>query len=258
MDRWRLIIQGPRRGSWNMAVDYSILRGIAAGGEPTLRLYRWSPPAVTIGYFQIRDDETDAAACAADGISVIRRITGGGAVYHEHEITYSLAVPLDDRCIAGTVADSYRMILGPVLRLLEGMGLDASFRPINDITVQGRKISGSAQTRREGVLLQHGTLLLSVDYDRMFRYLTVPAAKSSGRDYASARQAITALDQWIREDVSDPGFLGDLTGRMSEAFAESFGVVMSPGALTETEEERAARIEADLFLNDAWNDKRKK
>ncbi|MBN1534953.1 MAG: lipoate--protein ligase family protein [Spirochaetes bacterium] len=258
MDRWRLIVDGPLQGSRNMAVDYAILREVAAGGTPTFRLYRWYPPAVTIGYFQVREDETDAVACAAEGIPVIRRITGGGAVFHDHEITYSLAVPLEDRRVAGTVADSYRIIVGPLIGLLGDMGIDAAFRPINDITVEGRKISGSAQTRREGVLLQHGTLLLSVDYDRMFRYLAVPAVKSSGRNHASPRQAITALDQWISDDVSDRSFLDELTGRMADAYAESLGVVMSPGGLTAREEEQSLSIEEELFLNGHWNDKRKK
>ena len=144
-----------------MAVDEAIAAGIAAGtSPPTIRFYTWKPCAVTIGYFQCLRDEVDREACSSKGIDVVRRRTGGGAVYHdEHgEITYSVIAP--ESYFSKDIRASYREICGGIIGGLGRLGIAAEFRPINDVVVNGRKISGSAQTRRQGILTQHGTVLV--------------------------------------------------------------------------------------------------
>jgi lipoate-protein ligase A len=257
MDTWRLIIDPPQRGSDNMARDYAILKHVARGGMPTVRMYRWAPAAVTIGYFQVRDDETDYDACSRDRIPVIRRITGGGAVFHDAEVTYSVAVPLGDPRLAGTVIDTYRYILRPVMDALGKYSIDAEYRPVNDIITAGKKISGSAQTRREGGLLQHGTVLLSLDRSRMFRYLKVSAAKATGRVLDEASRGVTAVDE-MTNFAGDEQAVGTFIETMAASFADAFDVRFEREELSESEIREAAEIERSVFLNGDWNDKRKK
>lgn len=257
MDTWRLIIDGPLPGSVNMARDMAIMKGVGAGQPPTLRLYRWFPPAVTVGYFQIREDETDPAACRRDNVPVIRRITGGGAVFHDKELTYSIAVPLKDTRITGSVADSYRVILQPVIDAVGTFGITAEFRPINDLTVCGKKISGSAQTRREGVLLQHGTLLLSIDRGKLSRYLKISPVKKHTIETAETDAGITAMDEWIGENTAEDSFIERLNNAMVEAFARRFDLRLLHGDPSGEEETMAAELERTIFLRESWNDKRK-
>jgi len=258
MESWRLIIDQPRSGSQNMAHDFAILKGVASGLPPTLRMYRWSPAAVTIGYFQIREDETDYNACLQDGVSVFRRITGGGAVYHNSELTYSVTIPLHNTIAKGSVADTYRLLLQPVVEVMKLYSISAEFRPVNDLTVDGKKISGSAQTRKEGVLLQHGTVLLSIDREKMFRYLKVSVTKTSGKTYSEAGSGITAMDELAEINAFDEKFIEKFCLLIADAYGSIFNVKFNNCALSDDEVLLSQDIERSIFLNEHWNDKRKK
>ena len=136
----------------------------AEDSVPVLRLYGWKPSAVSIGYFQSLEEEVDVKKCKKAGIDVVRRLTGGGAVLHEHELTYSFIT----KVYPTNIMESYRLICEPVVMCLKNLGLDAKFSPLNDIIVGDKKVSGNAQTRRKNTLLQHGTILLDVDVEKMF------------------------------------------------------------------------------------------
>jgi lipoate-protein ligase A len=166
--KWRIIDFTENDAFMNMAIDEAVSESVAAGGPPTIRFYGWNPDAVSIGYFQSLEKEVDTARCAAEGVDVVRRRTGGGAVYHDHagEITYSVIAK--ETLFPKDILASYRLICGWVMDSLALIGISPEFKPINDIIVNGKKISGNAQTRRNGVLLQHGTILYSLDVDRMF------------------------------------------------------------------------------------------
>ncbi|HII09610.1 TPA: lipoate--protein ligase family protein, partial [Candidatus Micrarchaeota archaeon] len=158
--RWRFIELEARNACSNMAIDQAVMEGVAKGAsEPTIRFYRWLPSAVTIGRFQSMMDEVDVGRCAELGVSHVRRITGGGAVYHDYagEVTYSVIAP--EAYFPNGIRESYAFICDWVVSGLLGVGIKAKFVPINDIVTDGKKISGNAQTRRGGVLLQHGTIL---------------------------------------------------------------------------------------------------
>jgi lipoate-protein ligase A len=122
---------------------------------PVLRLYGWKPSAVSIGYVQSLEQEVDIKKCEDLGIDVVRSITGGGAVMHEQEITYSFITKI----FPANIRESYMVICEPVVMCLKGLGFDSKFSPLNDITVKNKKVSGNAQTRKDNVLLQHGTIL---------------------------------------------------------------------------------------------------
>jgi lipoate-protein ligase A len=156
---------------------------------PVLRLYGWKPPAVSIGYFQSLEQEVNVKKCQDLGIDVVRRITGGGAVLHEQELTYSFITKI----FPINIRESYKVICEPVVMCLNNLGFDAQFSPLNDITVKNKKVSGNAQTRRNNVLLQHGTILLGIDIDKMFSVLRVPAEKIKDKAIHDVKERVMGL-----------------------------------------------------------------
>lgn len=254
-DMLRVIMDGPKRGAANMAADYAVLLSVSKNESPaTLRIYRWRPPAVTIGYFQSMRDDVRRDECEKDGIDVIRRITGGGAVFHEHEITYSLCVPLRGRIAVVSVLESYRLLCSPVIAALRQCGIDAHYSPVNDIVAGGGKISGCAQTRRDGVLLQHGTILLDVNFKKMFRYLNVPPEKSAD---GGSRARVTSIRTLAGGRAMDEHFIRGLEERCADEFALLFDADIARQGLSGKETECAAEIERDVFGNERWNRERK-
>ena len=143
-------------GQRNMALDEAILMNLLPDDTAVLRTYEWAPPTVTIGYFQSMEAEVDVRKCAEKKIPVIRRITGGGAVFHNLEVTYSFICDRGCTELQGTIIESYKRILDPVIAALAKAGVAAEFSPLNDLTASGKKISGNAQTRRHGKILHFG------------------------------------------------------------------------------------------------------
>ncbi len=257
MDRWRLIIDPPLDGTYNMACDYAVMKAVSRGESPSmLRFYRWKRPAVTIGYFQILEDEVDVKECGRLGVDTIRRITGGGAVYHDLEITYSLAVPLSGGLSHGTVLDSYRRICEPIVQTLRSFGIEASYAPVNDILAGSKKLSGSAQTRRDGVLLQHGTILMGLRRERMFRCLRISPEKLAGKGVAAAEEGVASLEELIGKRALTEDFHGELIDALTRSFARGFDAELAPGVISPREGEEALAIERDVFANPRWNRER--
>jgi len=233
-DRWRLLKLDVFDAYTNMAIDESIMRARKEGLVPnTLRLYRWNPSAVSIGYFQSMTLEVDLDAAKRLGIDVIRRITGGGAVYHDYngEITYSLIVPVGEANIPIRVIDSYKKICNGLVLGLKKLGIQAEFKPINDIIVNGMKISGSAQTRKYNVILQHGTLLVDVDVDKMFTVLKVPNEKIRDKIISSVKERVTSI-RHVTQESYDFDYIAQ---KLVDGFSEALNVDFEVGELTEFE-----------------------
>ena len=244
--QWRLLQHGARSAYENMAIDEAILRCVTAGTSPyTLRFYRWQPSAVSIGYFQGIEQEVDLAACRERGVDVIRRLTGGG------EITYSLAIPDDYPGMPRKVLDSYGVLCGALVVGFKALGLPAEFKPINDILVNGKKISGNAQTRRFGGILQHGTLLCEVDPHLMFTLLKVPNEKIRDKLIAGVEERVTSIRREMgavdRERV---------TAAMVAGFAQVLDIELVPGELTDEELTLADKVRKERYESDAWIFKR--
>ena len=245
---WRVIGPEARPGAENMAVDEAIAAGIAAGtSPPTIRFYRWKPCAVTTGYFQRLEDEVDQDACEAKGIDIVRRRTGGGAVYHdEHgEITYSIIAP--ERFFPKDIRASYREICGGIIAGLGLLGIAAEFRPINDVTVGGRKISGSAQTRRQGVLTQHGTVLYRIDREMMFSVLRPSVKKLADKPVNSFREGVTSASEEGCPSI-DQLYVALLAGFTA-------GKEWGPGHLSNAEQVTVAGL-VEKYRSPAWNESR--
>ncbi len=250
--KWRLLLTGGSDAFTNMAIDEAVAKLHGADSVPTVRFYSWKPPAISIGYFQSLAEEVDSAKCKELGVDIVRRITGGGAVFHDHELTYSFVCSEESGIVPKNILESYRKICNSLVLGFSHLGLSASFVPLNDIIVNGKKISGNAQTRRDKVVLQHGTILLGVDVDKMFSMLLVPNEKMKGKIIEDIKQRVTSVEN----ETGKAAQFGDVAAAMKKGFEQNFGVELEEGALTAQEQELAAKIRAERFSRPEWNARR--
>jgi lipoate---protein ligase len=245
MEDWRVIELTENDAYRNMAIDESIIEHVKRGmSKPTIRFYRWMPSAVSIGRFQSMNDEVNIEKCKELSISYVRRITGGGAVYHDYygELTYSVIGKQE--LFPSGIRESYSMICGWVIDGLKSLGINAEFVPINDIIVNGKKISGNAQTRRDGVLLQHGTILYSLDVARMFSVLNVSKEKISDKQIKAVEERVTSVLNQKNVEFTD------LYKAMFKGFVKD--KYYKAEQLSKSEYERAEAL-AGTYSSDAWN-----
>ena len=231
---WRYIDSGPAPGAVNMAADERLLGDAAGrGGAPVLRLYAWEPPAVSLGRFQDEGTSVDREACRRHGIDIVRRITGGRAVLHRHELTYCIVSPASNTLFPDDVIGTYKVIAAGLLAALRSLGVPAEMvthasrhamlvRPEAkdpscfsspswyELVVHGRKIIGSAQRRVPGAFLQHGSILL--DHDPALEAAVIPGGGRPG--------AVTALRSELGREVSPV----EVKQAMRNGFAEALGV----------------------------------
>ncbi|MBI4020534.1 MAG: lipoate--protein ligase family protein, partial [Candidatus Aenigmarchaeota archaeon] len=191
--QWRVIGPEKRRGVMNLALEEACMEAVGAGeASPTIFFYEWEKPAVIIGHFQKLHDEVDVDECGKHGVDIIRRITGGGAMYQDGEaMTFSMITP--EALLPHDVNQAYRRVCGHIVDALRLLGIESEFKPINDIIVTGKKVSGSALTRRNGATMVHGTLLYTLDVDKMFAYLKVGRTKISDKGIQSVKERVTAI-----------------------------------------------------------------
>ena len=243
--KWRVVELEVHDASMNMALDEAATESVRKGiSLPTIRFYTWKPAAVSIGYFQAIRDEVNLEICRQLGVDCVRRWTGGGAVYHdlEREITYSVIAPLT--LFPKNIVESYRLICGWIISGLGKLGIEAEFRPINDILVGSKKISGSAQTRRGGILLQHGTLLYDLDLKTMFNVLNVSKQKISDKMIKNAEERVTCI---LRHSTAGKN-------EVYEALVEAFtdGKDCEFGSWSEDEMSRASELAENKYRTDDW------
>ncbi|MEM2878121.1 MAG: biotin/lipoate A/B protein ligase family protein [Candidatus Hadarchaeales archaeon] len=233
----------------SMAIDEALLRLNSNGRSPsTLRFWTWTPSAVSIGFFQSLAREVDLEAAGRYHMQVVRRITGGGAVFHdsEGELTYSFVCSEEN--VPRDIIESYEIICGGLVSGLRRMGVEADFRPVNDIQVKGRKISGSAQTRRWGSVLQHGTILISPDVRRMFEVLRVGGAKISDKGIESVYDRVTTVEREIkrRPDIKE------VREHMIQGFMEVMEAEIFRGDIMEDELRLALELRRK-YASVEWN-----
>jgi lipoate-protein ligase A len=242
--RWRLIVDtGARTGAENMALDEAIMEAVAAGDTPpTLRFYLWAPPCVSLGKRQPLDG-VDLATCRADGVDVVRRATGGWAILHTDELTYSVALRPDDPRVSGAILDTYRTLSQGLIAGLRLLGADAEMNPVipggaqntsaacfevpsaYEITLGDRKLMGSAQTRPAGKVLQHGSLPLFGDIARVARYLTFSSEEERIALTTHLRARATTLSDALGHAVR----FAEAAQAMALGFGEALNVELAPG-----------------------------
>jgi lipoate-protein ligase A len=258
---WRLLSHQASDGTWNMAVDEAIARSVGTGqAPPTVRFYAWHPRTVSLGFLQRADGAVAVEACRRLGVAVVRRPTGGRAVLHDRELTYSLCLPLDDVWGRLTVAESFRLTSQGLLAGLRRLGVPAvladgadesrtaekteacfQLRRMPAILVRGRKLLGSAQRRWNTVLLQHGSLLIDVDvgiHQRVFPTWT----RDGSTDGVTGLTAVLA-------DVPPRAVLETALLR---GWREVLGVSWQPAELTAGEREEAERLVRMRYGDPVW------
>ena len=265
---WRLLVTGTATGAANMAIDQAIMEAVSEGrAAPTLRFYAWEPPCLSLGYTQPLAD-VDLERVSARGWDVVRRLTGGRAILHTDELTYSVAVCAGDPIVAGDIVASYRRISAAFVEGLHRLGAkpEADKRadahanakgPVcfevpshYEITLDGKKLIGSAQVRKFGAVLQHGTPPLTGDIARICEALVF--ANNAGRDEARARvyDRATTLESSLGRVVGWDEAAEVVAGAFADTFAITFDVT---DALTPQEAARAEELAAAQYASAEWN-----
>ena len=238
----------------NMATDEALTKARGEGKAPdTLRFYRWKPSAVTLGYFQSVEDEVDLDALKRYGVDLNRRISGGGAVLNSEtgEITYSIVMDEKDPRISTDPTESYRYLCQGIVEGLDNLGIEAAFKPINDIVVGLRKISGNAQIRRYGAVLHHGTILVDYDAKQMFSVLKISDTKISDKLIQQAEERVTTIRKILDRNVS----FEEVRAAMEKGFAKALGVKLEPGDLSDYEKELVTQFR-EKYASKEWRFRR--
>lgn len=201
---WRLIPMETVSAAWAMALEEVLIRSVASDGRPTLRFWRWEPSAATVGRFQDIDAEVDLEFCHLHGIDVVRRMSGGGAVFHdaEGEFVYSITAP--EGTFPRGVVEAYGVVLARVVEGLINLGLTAWVKDTNNLMVGDAKVSGNSQRRSQGVLQVHGTVLVRADEDLMFSVLRARSGQPvEGRATPSRHHPVAGLASLCEADLED-------------------------------------------------------
>lgn len=269
MNTWRLILTPAARGAWNMAVDEAILEHTGRGeSPPTLRLYAWDPACLSLGHAQPFAD-VDQSRLRQRGWEVVRRATGGRAILHTDELTYSVTGSPEEPALAGGVLDSYNRLAQALLLAVKNLGLPVQIKegkvsestasnPVcfevpstYEITVGGKKLIGSAQARKKEGVLQHGSLPLTGDLGRICQALVFQS--ESAREDATRRlleHATTvesALGRVLSWETAAQAF--------AEAFQAQLGICFERGELSASEASRAEELVGEKYDHPSWTER---
>ena len=258
---WRLIVDGAGTGARNMAVDEALLQcGPEGAFPPTLRLYWWKPWSLSLGANQDAAG-LDPSALEVDGLGLVRRPTGGRAILHAEEITYSVTAPAP----AGGTLAAYRWIAEALREGLRNLGVPVDLERMQrpgargletrhpcfgaagryELVAEGRKVVGSAQRRRRGWLMQHGSILLGSAPLRLPRYLGSP---DPGREEQVLRAGTVDCSALLGRPLTPEQVVEPFTA----GFAAQMGILLEQGVLAEAERERAGELERSQFGTSAW------
>jgi lipoyl(octanoyl) transferase len=273
---WRFIDSGNCSPSFNMALDEALLDWHSQGKiPPVIRFYGWDPATLSIGYFQKVEKEIDLEAVKAHGLGFVRRPTGGRGVLHEHELTYSVIVSENHPEMPKTVTEAYRVISEGILKGFHQLGLEAYFAvPRTDeersalknprsavcfdapswyeLVVEGRKVAGSAQTRQKGVILQHGSILLDLDEDKLFSLFKYPSERVKDRMKSAFKSKAVAINEISPRKIT----LEEAKEAFFKGFAEGLNIELEPYDLTEEELSYVNKIAKERYESNEWNFKR--
>lgn len=276
MEQWRFIVTEAMPPAMNMAVDEAILQLHSEGKvPPTVRFYTWNPATLSIGYFQKAAKEINLEALRERGLGFVRRPTGGRAVLHDQELTYSVVVSESHPKMPSSVTEAYKVISMGLLHGFQRLGLRAEMVSLAteeekekysspgssacfdspswyELVVEGKKVAGSAQTRQKGVILQHGSILLEMDVELLFSLLNFPSERVKQRMMESFRQkAVT-----INEVSPRPIGLQEAVEAFRNGFASGLEVELVPGELTPEESTLAEELVRTRYAVDEWNFRR--
>jgi len=261
---WRLLLTDPRPGAWNMACDEALLWAHAQGqSPPTIRFYRWQPPCLSLGYAQSFARSVRADVCSALGIDIVRRLTGGRAILHDAELTYSVVVREDWLGLGRGILPAYRHLSQGLILGLRRLGVEAALvgrarettrragaadpacfaaAAACDLTVGQAKLIGSAQARKWGAILQHGSLLLRREVSRWDAVLQRPPG--AGREAWTSLSELGVTCAWET-----------LTEALAAGFAEALNVSLEPAPCSPSERAHTEALATQKYATQAWRER---
>jgi lipoyl(octanoyl) transferase len=273
---WRFIDSGHCSPSFNMALDEALLDWHSEGKiPPVIRFYGWNPATLSIGYFQKVEKEINLEAVERYQLGFVRRPTGGRGVLHEDELTYSVIVSEEHPNMPKTVTEAYRVISEGILKGFQHLGLDAYFAEPKtieernalknprssvcfdapswyELVVEGRKVAGSAQTRQKGVILQHGSILLDLDEEKLFSLFKYPNERIKERMKRAFKSKAVAINEISPRKIA----LEEAKKAFYRGFAEGLEVNLEPYVLTSEELTYVQKLAVERYESDEWNFKR--
>lgn len=269
---WYYIESHKNNAVYNMALDELLMEKVRDGELPAvLRLYEWATPTLSLGYFQKVKKEIDLERVGTYGYEMVRRATGGRGVLHDKELTYSVVLPESYDGMPESVTESYRVISGGLLEGFKNLGLDAHFSVPQtkeerkeltnirssvcfdtpswyELVVEGKKIAGSAQTRQNGVVMQHGSILLDVDIDHLFDMFKYQNTRFKEKMKAAFKEKAVAIN-----DISEGRFTVDmLYPAFKDGFEKGLEMKTRPYDLTDEDKNRLEQIK-NKYSSDEWN-----
>ncbi len=271
-EEWRLIGLDAEHGDVNMAADEALLEH-ASEGRPTLRLFTWSEPWLSIGCLQQISD-VDTVACQRAGITIVRRASGGTAVLHERTVAFSLAVPPGHSLAVSDIVESYRLLAPPAQLALKSLGISAELVRVEDshrgrpsgfgsaacfaalspyeLVVGSRKLVGNSQLRRRGAILHHAVMMLDFNPGRFAGFLRTGSLDEVRKLSALLDVRIGSLGGVLGREVSAE----EVAAAVQSGFAGALGVRLVPGQYTPQEAQRVRQLIVDKYANDSWTYRR--
>lgn len=259
-----------------MALDEALLDWHGAGKiPPVIRFYGWNPATLSVGYFQNIGKEIDLEAVKHHQLGFVRRPTGGRGVLHEHELTYSVIVTEEHPAMPKTVTEAYRVISEGILQGFQKLGLEAYFavpktsaekdalkNPRSavcfdapswyELVVEGRKVAGSAQTRQKGVILQHGSILLDLDEDKLFSLFKYPNDRVKERMQKAFKTKAVAINEISSRNIT----IEEAKEAFRTGFEDGLGIILEPYTLSDEELNYVNTLAKEKYESDEWNYRR--
>jgi len=276
VETWYFIDSKENSPAYNMSLDEKLMEWHRNKELPPLiRFYGWAPATLSVGYFQQIEKEIDLKAVNSYKLGFVRRATGGRGVLHDDELTYSVIVSEDHPAMPETVTEAYRVISEGLLEGFRNLGLQAEFsiprsfeekeslkNPRSsvcfdapswyELVVEGRKVAGSAQTRQKGIILQHGSIILSIDEEKLFNLFVFPNEKVRRRMQQGFHKKAVAINDILDKAVS----LDQVKVAFKKGFETGLNIQLKSYVLTEEQESQVYQLMEDKYNQDFWNYKR--
>ncbi|MFW5986001.1 MAG: lipoate--protein ligase family protein [Halanaerobiales bacterium] len=272
-EEWRLIDSGISDAYYNMALDEAVMKAHRQNlVPPTIRFYGWSPPGLTLGYFQQIDREVDREACTRYNIDIVRRLTGGRAILHDDELTYSIITTNDEKYLPSGILDSYKIISKGIINGLKNIGLKVELKPVEkgkkagtgfspacfdapswyEVVADGKKLVGSAQTRQQGIVLQHGSIPFTLDEDLLFSILKTGSDRVKERLKEKFRRKATAVNY---QSDKKPD-IQTVKNAIRHGWEKVFSVKITEDELLPEEKKWAQELKVNKYATEDWNARR--
>lgn len=274
--QWYFINSGPCSPSFNMALDEALLDWHSEGSiPPVIRFYEWNPATLSIGYFQQVERDVNMQAVKEQNLGFVRRPTGGRAVLHDQELTYSVIVSEDYPEMPESVTEAYRVISEGILLGFQNLGLDAYFsvpdsqeklddlkKPKSavcfdapswyELVVEGKKVAGSAQTRQKGVILQHGAILLDLNEELLLSVFNFESPEAKEKMRKKLPEKAVAMNQF----TTTPFTIPQCVKAFSNGFEEAMQIELIPYELTKEQLQYVEQLQQKKYLTTEWNFKK--